>query len=173
MQIIKKTAEVYELRNGFEWGHIAIIQTGPESVDVVINSDYGSYAYFWTHCGKDPKKFLCKIDMHYAMNKFTNGKMYEPDPDKYSDQIKRTIINLRRDGDLNEQDARDAWDELLEIVEEYHKGDILFHKLVYSDWFEKVFKDYDGLPNAKRIKSEVSGFWEKIWIPFIDELKNE
>lgn len=173
MEIVKKTAEVYELRDGFAWGHIALVING-ETVDVVINSDYGSYAYFWTACGKDPKVFLCQVDMHYAMNKLTSGKMYEPDTDKYQSEIKELIIRRRRDGYLDQHQAREAWDGLLAIIDEYGNGDVLFHELISSDWWGSVFfNDFDNLPSAERVKPQVSGFWEKIWIPFTQELKRE
>lgn len=172
MKISKRMVEVYSLRDGFAWGHIALVING-ESVDLLVNSDYGSYAHFWTHCGINPKKFLCQIDMHYAMNKLTNGKMMQPDHGKYASEIKERIIKARRENGISSEDARSAWDEMLGAAEEYGSGDILMNELVQSKYFEQVFGDYESLPNPKEVKPECLGFWKYIWTPFVDELKKE
>lgn len=172
IKIIKKDCEIYTIRNGMEWGQICLSISG-ETVDVLSNSSFGTYSYWWGACGMNPKKFLTQISMHYAMEKFTNGKMMIPDPDRYSDDIKRQIIDVRRADLISASDARNAWTDLLGILEDYPSGDALYVSIVESKWFEKIFGDYDSLPNTKMVDPQCRGFWDEIWIPFVEELKRE
>lgn len=172
--VTKTNAEFYYIRgNGFVWGFIALAIIGKESCQVLCNSDYGHYAYGWTHCGMNPKKFLCRLDMQYAMNKLTNGKLYEPDVDEYENDIKNSIIESRRSGNLTETEARIAWNEMCLLVDEYGCSSILFNELYNHPLFSKVFGSFENMPNSERIRPECQGFWDKIWIPFIEQLRLE
>ncbi|MBL4701599.1 MAG: DNA cytosine methyltransferase [Phycisphaeraceae bacterium] len=55
MVITKKQIDLYRMRgkceDGFTtWGNISM-ELGRESVNVMVNSDFGHYAYNWTHAG--------------------------------------------------------------------------------------------------------------------------
>lgn len=175
MTVSKSQAELYQVRSGegsLAWGDITLI-CGTHSVSFVATSDYGTFDYRWTHCGGDPKKFLCKLDFQYAMKKLTGGKLYIPDPSKYGDEIKESIINSRKEEGLTKEQARTAWSEMLSILDEYSEGDLFFHALYDHELFDKVFGDYEYMPRATQPDHCAVDFWNEIWKPFINSLRKE
>lgn len=171
-KVSKSNIESYLIRNGSDWGEIAI-SIREETVNVMVNSSYGHYAYYWCACGMNPKAFLCKINKGYTLQKLTHGKETEIDEDKCLDQIKQAIIDTRRTGDLTADQAREAWDGMVGVWEDRNGYDIAMGHLIDSKYFEQVFGDYEALPSARRLKPECEFFWEKIWMPFVEELKQE
>lgn len=177
MKVTKTTTDLYSVRRETKadpgaWGDISLA-FGEHSVNVMINSDYGSFGYYWGATGPDPRKFLCEIDMHYAMNKLTSCNLYEPDPDKYSDEVKESIIGARKEQYLDKDQAREAWDDMLSIVEDSASVDLMYHQLVDHELFEAVFGDHEGLPCATRVRPTVVAFWDNVWKPFVKQLQSE
>ena len=172
MEISKQQVEVYTIRTGNDWGQIALVISDP-TVNVMANSSYGKYAYFWGACGCHPKEFLCKINRGYALQKMYGNKYLVPDSDKYEEEIKKAIIEARRERDLEPGEARHAWGSMLGILYDYGGGDAMAHELINHEYFEKVFGSYDRLPSATMINPQCQGFWDKIWLPFVAELKTE
>ena len=172
-KVIKSQAELYQVRaGGCTWGDIVLV-CGKESVSVMATSDYGSFDYFWSHCGGEPKAFLCGLDFQYTMKKLTNGKLYVPDPDGYEVEIKENIIEARKDESLTKEQARTAWDDMLSHKEAYPEGDLFYQGLVEHNLFEQVFGDYENLPSSEVECCRAVDFWKDIWAPFIAELKEE
>lgn len=172
-KVTKSQAELYQVRaGGFTWGDITLI-CGKESVSVMATSDYGSFNHFWSHCGGEPKAFLCTLDFQYTMKKLTDGKLYVPDPDGYRNEIKENIIESRKEAVLTKDEAREAWDDMLSHQEEYPQGDLFYKGLYEHDLFKKVFGDCEGLPSATTECCRSVDFWKDIWTPFISELKQE
>lgn len=177
MIVTKTTTDIYHIRGktakGWStWGDVVLI-FGEESVLVIAHTDFGTYGYYWSHTGPNPKKFLCEVDIHYAMNKLTSGNLYEPDPEKYEIEIKKQIIEARFQYLLTKEQARGAWIDMLDILNEHQGGDILFHELINHEHFEIVFGDYDGLPSATRVRPSCRGFWDHIWTPLTEQLSTE
>ncbi len=177
MPVTKAQIDLYRIRTKMEsgwntWGNISL-EFGRESVNVMINSDFGHYAYNWTHTGPDPYDFLCRINRDYAMNKLSDGKLYEPDVEKFGDQVKKSILELRYDRSITKEQARDAWDDLIPITTEYNDANAIWTKLIDSDWFNTIFGDYENLPSAQRVRPEIEQFWKYIWLPFVDHLKEQ
>lgn len=172
--VTKQKIDVYKIRhdNSCVWGDITV-EFGKTSAQVMINSDYGSYAYNWFSTGENPKQFLCDINMDYAMEKLSDYKLYEPDTDKYSEEIKNSIIESRKDERMTKEEARTAWDDMLGVLDDYPSGDIMYHSLIEHEHFDKVFGDFEALPSARRVKPKHVHFWEKVWTPFTDALKIE
>ncbi|EKO3663347.1 hypothetical protein M3929_002654 [Vibrio metschnikovii] len=171
-KVIKTQAELYQVRHDscVGWGDIFLI-CGKESVRVAINSDYGTYSHNWTHCGGDPKEFLTGIDFDYCMKKLTGYKHYVPTPEQYPVEVKQCIIESRREDGLTKAEAREAWQDML--CTEHREGDLYYKELVDHPLFEKVFGDYEYLPSATKVSPCCQDFWDKVWIPFIGQLKEE
>ncbi len=173
--VSKSQSELYQVRSGkgsLAWGDITLI-CGKESVSVMATSDYGTFDHHWSHCGGEPKSFLCNLDFQYAMKKLTNGKLYTPDPEGYEKEIKDSIIDSRKGDGLTRAQARTAWDEMLSIQDEYQKGDLFFHALYEHELFDKVFGDCEGMPSATQPDPCAVDFWNDVWTPFINELEKE
>ncbi|WP_158120564.1 hypothetical protein [Vibrio metoecus] len=172
-KVIKTEAELYQVRhNTFEgWGDLFLI-CGEESVRITINSDYGVFAHNWTNCGCNPKEFLAKIKFDYCMKKLTNYKHYIKAPEQYPTQVKQRIIEARRGYEsLTKEEAREAWVDMLNV--DHDSGDLYFRELIDHHLFEKVFGDYEYLPDAEKIDPRCQDFWDYVWLPFVEQLKTE
>lgn len=174
--VTKSTAELYQVRGsgGSEgWGDITIV-CGKESVSFTATSDYGTFSHVCTHCGGNPKQFMCKLDFDYAMKKITIGDLYVPNTAEYPNEIKRSIMTSRRgDCGLTKEEARAAWDDMLIACDQYNGGDLLFNELYHHELFEKVFGDTEYLPSATEPSCYAVSFWNDVWCPFIEQLKAE
>ena len=105
VKVTKSQAEFYEVRSGknsLAWGDI-VIKCGKQSVSVMATSDYGTFDHYWSHCGGDPKEFLCGLDFQYAMKKLTNHELYIPNPAGYENEIKESIICSRKEDGLTKE----------------------------------------------------------------------
>lgn len=156
-----------------DWGEIALKFTGPESVVVMAASSFGSYGHYWSHCGEDPRKALARMDRSYAMEKLSGYDLYEPDTDKWSDEIRRRIIEARRADRLSQETARDCWEEMPAFVDELSDPTLILNALYEHPLFAQVFGDFEGMPSARRIKPAHSGFWNEIWLPFIEQMTGQ
>jgi hypothetical protein len=175
MKVTKSQAELYQVRSGkgsLAWGNITLI-CGAESVSVMATSDYGTFDYHWSHCGGEPKNFLCGLDFQYTMKKLTNGNLYTPDPSGYREEIKSSIIESRKDEGLTKEQARTAWDEMLCIHDEYEKGELFFNALYNHALFDNVFGEAEYLPSSTQPDHCAVNFWNDVWTPFINSLRQE
>lgn len=165
--------ELYQIRGkNFEgWADIVLI-IRDKTVSVMIASDYGSFSYYWGACGFDPKQFLISLNWDYAMKNLSDYKNYISDPEANDRKVKRLIIEARRNGSLNNLTARDAWEELTEL-DSCRNYDLYINELVSSEYFEEVFGEYEHLPDEKTRCPCCVEFWEKCWIPFTNQLKQE
>lgn len=174
--IIKTMTETYSLRGDkCLWAKINL-DCGEESVNVMISSDYGEFSHYWGCCGENPKKFLTNIDMHYTMKKLMGNRdnMYEPDFEARLVSFKKLIIEARKYNDVTKEYARTAWMEMLHIFDYcQNSNDIYFYRCINSYAFEKIFFDWESIPYETKMKKMVIEFWEDIWIPFREFLKNE
>lgn len=174
--VAKKQIDLYQVRNNAKhtWGDISI-EWGEQSAKVMINSDYGHFAYNWFATGNNPKKFLCRIEMEYAMKKLCGSDVgaYEPDFDAWEEDIKRKIIEALRNGYIERGDAREAFDEMPSFVMEYRNADLIHKELIDHRLFERIFGDYENLPSEEIIKPSLVAFWKHIWKPFVEELEKE
>jgi hypothetical protein len=175
MRVIKSQAQLYQLRSDSgdtAWADITLV-CGKKSVSVTATSDYGTFDYYWNNCGGEPKAFLCNINFPNAMKHLTGNKLYLADPDGYPGEIKQHIIDSRQNGSLTNLEARTAWTDMMAIVQEFEKGDLLNFHLYKHELFEKVFGDLDSLPNSKVLNHQAISFWDDIWIPFVNALRLE
>lgn len=92
----------------------AIIVIGSDGFFAAV-SDYGNYAYLWTHpglqSGQDMRSFFLKLNWQYFMTKLYGS------PDKYNPtatlkEVKLAIIEGRRHSGWSPHKARREWDAL-------------------------------------------------------------
>ncbi|GIA99652.1 TPA: hypothetical protein JFP82_002139 [Vibrio cholerae O1] len=171
-KVFKTTAELYQIRHETleSWGDIFLI-CGKESVGVSVNSDYGNFGFDVSICGCEPKEFLTRISFDSCMNKLTEYKLYVPAPEQYPVEVKKCIIESRRNKALTKEEAREAWDDMLDT--EHKEGDLYFMELMEHHLFNKVFGEYEHLPSAKKVDPRCQDFWDHVWVPFVAELKEE
>ena len=172
VEVIKTMAESYLIKS--KAGHTVITVEYPgKGVRVSATGQFGNYGYWWAYPGEDPKKFLISLYMDYAMEKLSKEDVWEDDPSKYPQQVKETIIRLRREKRLNQMVARRIYNEMLEITDMFDESSSILNALINHWASTLVFGDYTGLPYARKVRTDIKDFWEYAWKPFIEELKKE
>lgn len=163
MKLTIETAKVYRLRRSetpgesFAWADITI-RSWKNGGSIDAQSDYGSYAYSWNATGCDDiREFLVRLDYGYFMGKAHPKHGYETDWDATADEIKKRILEARREG-MPADDAREAFDAL----ESIDKDEGFF-------WQAREYPalhDFLGrheYPQVTRRIPQCNGFWTVIW----------
>jgi len=90
------------------WGKFVIDSSGYFSAV----SDYGNYAFQWSAFGEgvDFRDFLCSLNSDYLMGKLGRRDWF--DSTKTHGKIKRIIIEMRKDGSVTKEAARDVWEDM-------------------------------------------------------------
>jgi hypothetical protein len=105
-----KTLRRYNVRDDKEWLGLFVI--GDDGYFSTV-SGYGNYAYFWSHAGEDFRRFLCDVDSCYLLGKLC-GRRDEYDGKATVKAVKRHILEQRRSGGFDREEARKEWDILSE-----------------------------------------------------------
>lgn len=186
MTVRKDTAEIYRIRsNGGEWATIALTnyESHGESGmryggEIMILSTFGNFAYHWSHCGVPFKQSLQKMDFSYFMNKAhgPNYRIYDG-PGTFQYLLTR-VFNLRREGQLTKQEARDLYIAFKASRDEAETS--------LNDFVRVVLEETEILPAKKqryfeepyeyevqRQDPQLLGFWKEIWPEFVKELAAE
>lgn len=122
----------YELPSidGEGWGIFILDSTGCFS----CVTDYGNYAFKWTHHGMDDfRKFFDRNSYDYILSKLHlgAGKSKELDIEATAENIKNYILNCRRDETFDEDSARSEWDHIINCEEQYDHPQAFF-----MAWYE-------------------------------------
>jgi hypothetical protein len=127
-------------------------------------SDYGSYAYFWSHAGCEFRGFLARLDADYLVGKIKPGYVYDGAATLKS--VKRRICEDRRSLDLTAEEAREEWDLLGE------HGD-LDESESFALWMnETKLEDVWEISRSKR-DPQAMAFAEQVWPVFAAALRAE
>lgn len=171
--VIKMTnSELYRINfDKFEgWAEIAVCATS-NNISVLINSDYGSFSGIFKYKSGCHKNFLINLSHLCCLRTLSNGNLYVSAPEHYPTEIKKSIIAARKENRINKKVARKAWKQLLNT--EHQNGDLFYHELVTSKYFNQVFGEYENLPSAKKINPALSDLWHNVWLPFTEYLRKE
>lgn len=135
------------------WGIFLMDSTGMFS----CVTDYGNYAFKWTHHGmKDFREFFIDRSFDYHVKKLFSetGGSKEFRPEETVERIKEYILEHRRDGYYTEEQARKEWD-LVESVD-WDVGEISKHEWYeqtsIQDGYEYFTYDYPARVKALRDK---------------------
>lgn len=121
----------YDLPNRKHEGWATIVLT--EDGMFLAASDYGSYCYYWSHCGcRDFREFLCRHQYtcedgtpdHYMVSKLNPKTEY--DGEATLREVRAHILRQRRRRRLDKRRALEEW-QLLEDFD-YLCGDLSFHE---------------------------------------------
>lgn len=133
------------------WGIFLLDSTGMFS----CVTDYGNYAYKWTHHGMDDfREFFISDSFDYYVNKLyrCNGGRLEFQPDETVKNIKQSILRSRYDDYMSGDTARNEWD-LLDSVD-WDMGEIACHEWLQQsdlcDAHELFIYDYPADAKALR-----------------------
>jgi len=182
-KISKKQSEVYHLRtySGFDWANIYVNEIGPQSGELVINSDFGNWAYVWHNCGMFFKDFLIKAGKEYLTKKLNGSTKKNIDWDKTKEQI---LKDVNDHNDFMIEEKKFTKEQSKKFLEAWHdffndewEEENLFYKLLrddYSNEFGELYgHDYEAIPVIKEYEVGIRCFMSQIWPVFVEQLKNE
>lgn len=126
---------------------------------VVILSSYGCWSYAWWSIGEQSlQEFLADLDSYYMGKKMLGADLDVLDPKETAQGIRQHILESRRDGDMNKDEASEEWD----MVKQFEDGDMDFREWgsctsICDQW---EFARHE-------ICSSWRYFWERLWVPHI------
>jgi hypothetical protein len=184
-------AEVYSVRKDYEWATIVLrCWSRPANVgtphertyycgEIIINSTFGCWANVWTACGEPFKQFLLDAEFDYVFTKFMGAKLEVWDGEGSVKSLRRLLLEYRRIGDLDKEEARKLWDEIdaNEYELESSSNDFVecasriaddidsrgVHRLLSEPW-ELTTTQHDH---------QAVGFWRELWPEFTQALRAE
>ena len=108
----KSTCDKYTLRfnENKDWAVFVIDDRGL----MQCHSSFGDYSYNWRAFGDNFKGFLCDITSPYLLIKVAEKNCY--DPYKHLEVCKKTIIGLRKEGEIDKSDARELWNDCVDVI---------------------------------------------------------
>jgi len=184
MSVTKENMDCYRVRANGEWATICVrewtvgdCQLTSEKVrycgEILIHSTFGSWGNSWTHCGCRFKKFLSFVDFDYIFTKFMGSDFHRFDGQKSFEALCKRIIEYRKNGSLDKEDARELWDEV------HDREDSLSSRSVEA-WVEilsqvsidsrsrdvKRFLEEPWYLTVESDDQSAVGFWRDLWPDF-------
>lgn len=131
-----------------------------------ITGDFGPWEHTWSSIGAETfGQFLSTLDKQYAMQKLAGPNCYRFDSEATEREVKRNILELRRDGSLNHEDARVYYDQADGIGAEHDAT------VAYTDRQEILYGLYECDPIVcKAYTGTVNTFWDEIWPLVVQEI---
>lgn len=149
--------------------------------EVLINSSFGSWANTWTACGFPFKEFLAAAGFDYLFTKFMGSKLERHDGEGTLKELRRDILQQRRENRLDCAQAREVWDAVdweRDRIEsdETSCGYALLEvasRIGDRHPMRDYFADPSGWPRITRPDCQAAGFWRELWPHFVAELERE
>lgn len=168
---IKKNSDIqrYDIRVGYEWATICITEGGL----FLVESSYGVYGHWWSHHGRETfKHFLVELDRDhdYVMGKLGRRTCFYAD--KTVVEIKRQVLEERRNQNFTKEQAREAFD--IEDLIDYGTSQDLFVQAIYDhEQLKDMYQDYDALPIRLEFDISLQMFMKEIFTAFVTSIRQE
>lgn len=176
--IKKSVMERYDIRinneNRFRclWAVISISDDG----FFTAQTDCGDFNYRWGSFGDCFKSFLIDIDKDdYLYGKIATKDEFV-DGEETAKKFKSQLLKCRWEGDINEYEAREAWEEIEELIEEtYRMSPDGFHYVLQAKYaLNQALPDiYDDLDLVFKKDRKAQAFCEVVMPVFVEILKKE
>jgi hypothetical protein len=163
--------------------------------EILIHSTFGSWAYQWGHIGQPFREFLQEAEFDYVFTKFLGNDFQVFDGEGSLNNLRREVIEHRREGSINKATARALWDEIEAAQHEAEDSSASFVEALrdIADRFDSGWSSDSGLDeltdderqDAVRFLQEpweltttkphpqAVGFWRDLWPVFVERLKAE
>jgi hypothetical protein len=173
VDISKSKAERYLIRSSGDWAYIYIEHYHTtlynDNVGIIsINSSFGNYGYSFGAVGNDFKKFLIDCDIHYLTQKISDNNNIVFDFDKTIRNFKYTLLERRGYTQYSKEQARYMYNFFNQM--DPCDKDVLLEKILSNKQIEWE-EPWEWLGTI--LDPKLRKFWEKLWLPFIEELKKE
>ena len=172
------------------WQATGVDQKPRECGEILIHSSFGSWAHHWWHLGEPFAQWLQDINSDYIARKFMGSKAYEFDGKKTVHELRCSLIEHRRTGDITKDDARAIWDFVEDSEDELESSSEMFVERMFdcmrlADWPPRNGKYSDAAPErgarhfleepwdriCTSLDHQFAGFWRDLWPVFIRHLK--
>lgn len=162
-ELTKSTVEKYMLRGNGTWADIVLDDQGDKRGQIMINSDYGAWSYFWGSMGCSLKEFITKCDTPYLMGKLGERNYFDEEATK--ECYRRNLQELLKDNDI-EQEIYDK------LIEEIDSADWCSADNMYHDMSQDLLGVCDPHPCMEHQPSLVN-FMDRLFPVFIKLLNDE
>jgi len=194
MRISKSVSETWTMKVGYDY---AIITINEKIGSFSVQSSYIDGSHIWTAIGnKSLKEFVCGLDFDYMMGKLIGRGDYFY-IDKTIESYKQHIIQERLGQSLSKDEARfyweivQCWDDddddymncndfydrclrnMSDVVDHICSDDTFRTKSASIKMREQAYEVLDHYHFVTGHSPSAKMFWEKIWEPFVIELKKE
>ncbi|HDR9105399.1 TPA: hypothetical protein QDB04_002240 [Burkholderia vietnamiensis] len=178
----KSTCELYRISRNSEYATVCISDWTVSAVgasqrtsyggEILVNSSFGTFCYSWDNCAIPFKAFLLNISFESFMTKCLGSAFKRFDGLASLENVKRAILEIRREEGLSADDARDKWEELAMVSDEAQSCEYAFHHVLEDICTE------DAIGNSTEFVAtspcpQARGFWHELWPHFCDILKAE
>jgi len=170
-QVTKSKIELYKFRadSGLYWADITIDAHG-RGGRISIASDWGSWQNYWGAAGDDFKDFLGRISWDYAADKFEVAR--HVDVDETIKNWKQQLLEHRREGSIESEDARNVYDELVEL-EGIPQAQFIY-AVKDGSYIESYMYKYHDCPDVSYMHDPAfKAFWDAIWPVMLAEFARE
>ena len=167
----KSVSEVYTIRFPENRDCWVVATLNMKLGHIALHTSHGDWQNSWSCPGMPFKEFLTTLDDSYLMNKL-GGRQEWFDGDATLKQLKRDIINSRREESISASDAREAYDSLKDLdlsnLYEYQ------HSIEQEDIVSKVYADdYSSIPCVRDHDPSLRMFVKDLWPGLVQALKDE
>lgn len=122
-----------------------------ERGSIQIQSDWGNAAFIWLHTGVEGqdkvKRFFAYAGVDYILNKFSYDQPNLKDvidADKTQREVKYYILERRREGWIEKDEAREAWDDI-ELYQDELEGFDGHVNMGDCRWYDAMSSHIDDL----------------------------
>ena len=169
MAVTSEDAKLYRVGGG---SAIFFVDFRPTCVSVSVQSQHGDFSGSWYICeGACPREFLIAANFATTMARLAGKSFMVEAPELYEDYIKSQIQKCLDDEEINEDEAKEALEDLLNT--EFSEGELYRYEILNKECFEKIFGEDEYFSIQKKVNPHCIQFWEKYWTPFVEFLKGE
>lgn len=138
-----------------DWCRLAIEE---ETGRFWITSSYGDWSFCFAHRGeRSIYRFLAECDdPDYLAGKLMGARSHVLDAEWTVAGIREDILRMRRDGELEKDEAQAEWD----LVRDLHDGDLSFDM-----WCRDTMIEEPYLYQCSKMDPQFDSFWKRIWVP--------
>lgn len=151
-----------------------------ECGEILIHSDFGSWANSWGHMGVPVKQFLRGLSSDYLASKLMGSEAYTFDGALTVRELRQRLLTWRKVTDLTKDEARALWDYIYNHEGELETSEVDFvntmqdarHELVCTAQVRSFLQDpWEHI--AHSMDRRFQGFWEHVWPEFVSQLRQE